>query len=98
MNGPLPLPGREGRDPAAAQLLDERTSNMRNVIGDLLQRASHADFAVARIRLAAVSLSAAELQHVRCRVVLGRLDVASLDIEGGARDPIVFERLLAFAR
>src|SRR6202007_2430625 len=85
------LPDLEMR---GASLLDERNSSMRDVIGALMQRASHADFAVARIRLAAISLSASELQHVRCRVVLGRLDVASLDIEGGNADARAFDDLL----
>jgi hypothetical protein len=66
--------------PLSGVLLDERSgTSVRQVIGLLLSRAREADFAVARIRLGAVDLTAAELATIRrCRVLLGRLDVQSL--------------------
>lgn len=62
------------------QLVDERSRHpVRERIGALLTRASAANFAVSRIRLAALDLSAGELAGVReCRVLLGRLDVGML--------------------
>jgi hypothetical protein len=61
-------------------LLDERSGvSVRRVIGLLLARSREADFAVARIRLGAVDLTASELARVRrCRVLVGRFDVQSL--------------------
>jgi hypothetical protein len=74
--------GGRGRTPPplSGVLLDERSgTTVRHVIGLLLTRAREADFAVARIRLGAIDLTAAELARVRrCRVLLGRLDVQSL--------------------
>lgn len=63
-----------------AWLADERSSpTFREVVGQLLRHARLADFAVARIRLQAVDLEAAELAGLdRCRVLLGRLDVHTL--------------------
>jgi hypothetical protein len=69
-------------------LLDERASPpLREVIGALLASAREACFAVARVRLAGIDLSASELAGVRrCRVLLGRLDADVLaDAEAAAR-------------
>jgi hypothetical protein len=59
-------------------LIDQNTLAVRDLVGALFAEASRADFAVARIRLAALDLSESELQLVRVRVLLGRLDVDSL--------------------
>jgi len=61
-------------------LLDEsRPPSVREVIGRLLRRAHRADFAVARIRLSAVDLTAVEIAGVeRCRVLVGRLDANAI--------------------
>ena len=65
-------------------LLDERSApSLRQVFGATLARATHADFAVTRIRLAGIDLSAAELTRVRMlRVLVGQLDVETLT-QGG---------------
>lgn len=59
---------------------------VRSRIGSLLAGAARADFAVARIRLAALDLTAAEVAGVReCRVLIGRLDAGMLlDAREGA--------------
>jgi len=64
----------------SAILLDERSSpSLRQVLGNTLARATEADFAVARIRLAQIDLTPAEVARIRrWRVLLGRLDVESL--------------------
>lgn len=61
-------------------LLHERSNpTLRQVIGTLIARAAHADFAVGNVRLAAIDLSAVELGRVRsCRLLLDRLDVDML--------------------
>lgn len=61
-------------------LLDgRRQPAVRSVVGRLLARAATADFAISRVRLAAIDLSADELGTVqRCRVLLGRLDIEAL--------------------
>ncbi len=70
----------------AGVLLDDRQhQSVRAVIGSLLARATTADFAIARVRLAAVDLTQDELVNVqRCRVLLGRLDVETLVAPVGA--------------
>lgn len=79
-------------------LLDEGTAPpLRLVLGTLLSRADHADVAIAQVRLAHVDLVELELQRVRCRLLLGHLDVAAL----AALGPSSAEargRLLAIAR
>ena len=61
-------------------VLDERSrAPFRARAGALLTAASRADFAVARIRLAALDLTVEEVTAVRrCRVLLGQLDAATL--------------------
>jgi hypothetical protein len=76
---------------------DRRHPSLRSVVGKLLARATTADFAIARVRLAAVDLTSDELANVqRCRVLLGRLDVDALapPDAGAAPDPIAAARLL----
>lgn len=72
------------------RLLDERSSpSLRDVLGVGLARAAEADFAIGRIRLFGIDLTAAELGAVRrCRVLIGRLDVETLT----ARPPEVTDR------
>lgn len=62
------------------RVLDERSPRpVRDRIGALLAGAATADFAVGRIRLAALDLTAGEVANVRrCRVLLGRLNVGML--------------------
>lgn len=61
-------------------LLDERhRPRVRDAIGTLLRAATHADFAVGRIRLGAIDLAPSETAGVqRCRILLGRLDYGEL--------------------
>jgi len=62
-----------------AVILDEAASPpLRLVIGSLLSRALHADVAVEHVRLAGLDLTAPELRRVRCRLLIGRLDVEDL--------------------
>ena len=63
-----------------ALVVDERGAvPVRDRVGRLLSGASRADFAVGRIRLAAVDLAAGEVAGVeRCRVLLGQLDAGTL--------------------
>src|SRR5512147_1787924 len=62
-----------------AVVLDEAaTPPLRLVIGSLLSRAVRADVAVEHVRLAHLDLTAPELRHVHCRLLLGRLDVDAL--------------------
>jgi hypothetical protein len=64
---------------AGVLLDDRRYPTVRQVVGKLLTHATTADFAIARVRLAAVDLSEREIGSVRrCRVLLGRLDVEAL--------------------
>jgi hypothetical protein len=78
---------------------------VRTVIGVMLATAGTADFAVARVRLGAIDLTAAETGGVtRCRILLGRLDYsgiaqlgASPDEEPGGGSPRArLQRLAAF--
>lgn len=63
-----------------AQLLDERaTGSLRRRIGALLGRATEADFAVGRVRIAGIDLANDALAAVRrCRVLIGRIDAETL--------------------
>lgn len=65
---------------AAFRLLDETGSPpVRQVIGALMAGAHRADFALARIRLANLDLTEAELAGPRrCRVLLGHVDASTL--------------------
>jgi len=80
----------------SAILLDENTSpSLRQVLGSALTRATEADFAVARIRLAAIDLQADEVEGVRqWRVLLGRLDVEALARPDQASNPHQDARIL----
>lgn len=75
--------------PGSGVLLDDRRHPpLRQVVGRLLARATTADFAIGRVRLAAVDLTEAELRRVqRCRVLLGRLDAETLTAPPGAHAP-----------
>jgi hypothetical protein len=67
---------------------DRRHPPLRQVVGRLLARATAADFAIGRVRLAAVDLTEAELRRVeRCRVLLGRLDAETLTAPPGGHSP-----------
>ncbi|HEX6940754.1 MAG TPA: hypothetical protein VF158_15165 [Longimicrobiales bacterium] len=72
----------------SAIFLDENSApSLRQVLGASLARAAEADFAVARIRLAAIDLAPDEVAGVRrWRVLLGRLDVESFARPGDGRD------------
>jgi hypothetical protein len=80
-------------------LHDERSDPpMRVVLGSLLSQATHADLAVAHVRLLALDLSSGEVARMRqCRMLLGRLDAAAFH---GAPDAMLaadkLERLAAF--
>lgn len=68
-------------------MLDERSSpSLRAVLARLLGSATFADFAVARVRLAAIDLTATEASAIgRCRFLLGRLEAEGLSqIAAGA--------------
>lgn len=76
---------------STVRLLDERSSPpLRAVIGRFMVRADTVDFAVSRIRLANLDLSAEEVTGPRrCRVLLGQLDASTLlDAEGAHQDAI----------
>lgn len=61
-------------------LIDERSDpDLRAVIGGLLTSSESADFAVTRIRLAAMDLTDEEVAIPRCRLLLGALDASMLD-------------------
>ncbi len=85
-----------------ARLLDDEARGIRSTLATLLPTASHADFAVSRIRLGALDLTPAEVGTMRCRVLLGRLEVDSLEFVANKYD--MTERatnlnaLIAFAR
>lgn len=75
--------------PGSGVLLDDRRHPpLRQIVGRLLARATTADFAIGRVRLAAVDLTEPELRRVqRCRVLLGRLDAETLTAPPGAQAP-----------
>lgn len=65
--------------PGTVLLFDELAGPpLRQVIGGLLAAAVSADVAIAHVRLAAIDLDAGELRRVRCRLLMGQLDVAAL--------------------
>jgi hypothetical protein len=79
----IPIPTAVPRAPQAhtdAILLhDDAPPSARQIIGHMLAHAASADFAIARIRLATVDLSAVEAAgRAACRVLLGRLDAETL--------------------
>lgn len=97
------LDERHGQSHGPGSGQDPGGTSLRQRIGALLAGARSADFAVARIRLAGIDLSAAELAGVeRCRVLLGELDASTL--ADAAESGVVparraaLGRLLAFAR
>lgn len=79
----------------APALVDERGAvPVRDRIGRLLSAARRADFALARIRLAALDLTPREVGHSeRCRVLLGQLDAGTLMDVGEAVPATARERL-----
>lgn len=66
--------------PMRTMLVDDRARpTFRERLGHALAGAAEADFAVARIRLAAIDLTDRETARVRrCRVLVGRLDAEAL--------------------
>ena len=82
------------------RLVDETVEpTLRESLGQKLQAAERADFAVARIRLAALDLTEAEVAApIQWRVLLGQLDAAMLleTADGFARPAL--DRLMALAR
>lgn len=89
--------------PIRPALIDESSDpSLRHILGAALASATSADFAIRRIRLARIDLSAAELGPIRsCRVLVGRLDAGALhdlphDRAGSHAEAI--RRLLRFAR
>ena len=62
------------------RLVDERGfPPVRRMIGELLEGCARADLAIGRIRLGVLDLTDAEVRGPeRCRVLLGRLDAATL--------------------
>lgn len=85
-----------------AILIDEGSDPpLRHVLGSFMARARDAAFAIRRVRLAGIDLSAAELGPLEsCRVLLGRLDAGALHevpLDAAARRGAL-QRLLRFAR
>lgn len=68
-------------------MLIEDPGAVRRTVRRLLAGSAHADLAVARIRLAALRFRRRELERVRVRLLLGRLDV---DTVAGAPGTAVF--------
>lgn len=62
------------------RIVDERSERtLREVIGEFLLDATRADIALAKVRLAALDLTEAEVQGpALCRVLLGQLDASTL--------------------
>ena len=83
----------------ATRVFDETSDPpLRDVIGALMTDAETVDFAVARIRLANLDLSEAEVGSMRrCRVLVGRLDASTLLDADAARAESV-ARLIRWAR
>lgn len=65
---------------SVARVVDERAQRpLRSVIGQLLEESSCVDLAIARVRLATLDLTQAEVEGpARCRVLLGQLDASTL--------------------
>lgn len=84
---------------SCVRLLDERAEPpLRSVIGGLMVASETVDFAVARIRLASLDLTAREIAGPRrCRVLLGRLDASTLLDTRAARADAV-DGLIRWAR
>src|SRR3990172_5211803 len=79
-----------------AVVLDEAaTPPLRLVIGALLSAALRADVAIEHVRLAAVDLTAPELQRVHCRLLMGRLDVVALSDLAAADEAAARRRAIA---
>lgn len=74
--------------------------SLRDIVGELLRTSRQADFALARIRLAAVDLLPQEMTGIeRCRVLIGRLDAATLlDAAIDARRDAAGRRRIAVLR
>jgi hypothetical protein len=70
-------------------VLDETGEpSLREVLGTLLRAATHADLAVAHVRLLAIDLTAGEAANMgRCRFLLGRLEAAALSGMGLGAEP-----------
>jgi hypothetical protein len=84
MNGFVPL------------LQETGAPSVRAVIGELMRRSLAADFAVARIRLAAVDLVPSEVARIRrCRVLVGRLDANAI-VPGSKADEHTLAALSSF--
>jgi hypothetical protein len=68
-------------------LLDEtRLPPLRQVIGQLMSAATHADFAVSNVRLAAIDIGEAETSSIAsCRFLLARLDARELTLLSAPR-------------
>lgn len=83
-------------------LLDDRGEpSLRKVLGRLLARALDACFAISRVRLAGIDLTAHELASVRrCRVLLGRLDADTFAeaAEAAVGDPARLRSLATLLR
>jgi hypothetical protein len=81
------------------RLLDDTSSPpLRQVIGELMIGAERVDFAIARIRLAALDLSEEEVTGPdRTRVLLGQLDASTL-LDAGAADRTAVAGLIRWAR
>lgn len=65
---------------SVVRVLDERSDpSLRRVLGRALARSRAADFAVTRVRLAGIDLSAGEFARMhRCRVLVGQVDADTL--------------------
>ncbi len=85
MNGPAPpVPAI----PPVLLLDERRAPSLRDFLGPVLAGAAAADFAITRVRLAAVDLEPDELAGlVRCRLLLGRVDAQTL--AGTERDAAI---------
>lgn len=81
---------------AGGHLIDEESPRpLRLVLGTLMAKSRTADLAIARIRLGVVDLTPAEASLGRCRVLLGTLDVHSLET-GATGGHAALETLRAF--
>lgn len=81
------------------RVVDERSERtLRAVIGELLLDATRADIALAKVRLAALDLTEAEVHGpALCRVLLGQLDASTLaDATETRRDRHGLHRLAAW--